>query len=132
MRLNRLPFLILVSLLMWAGIIQLVLAAPTLTADAMPATGPQPSTAAITVNGSAGPACTLPKAADGSVMATCDLAALAVPGVYTIVMTYTYTAGCVNTANAATCTQGGVASSAPFVLTRSAPPAAGPVLRISP
>lgn len=109
-----------------------VISAPTLSAESMPATGPQPSSVAITVNGSLGPPCALPKAADGSVQATCDLATLSVPGTYTIVMTYTYVAGCVNSANAATCQAGGTASSAPFVLTRSAPPAAGPVLRVSP
>ena len=110
----------------------LATAGPTLTAQSLPATGPQPASMAITVNGSAGPSCTLPKAADGSVQGTCDLAALAVPGVYTIVATYTYVAGCVNTANAATCQTGGVASSAPFVLTRIVSPATGPVLLISP
>lgn len=107
-------------------------AGPTLTAQSLPASGPQPSSMSITINGSAGPVCTLPKAADGSVQGTCDLAALAVPGVYTIVATYTYVAGCVNTANAATCQTGGVASSAPFVLTRSVFPATGPALLVSP
>jgi hypothetical protein len=106
--------------------------APTLNADALPATGPQPSTATITVNGGAGPVCSLPKAADGSVQLTCDLATLAVPGTYTIVATYTYVAGCVNSADAATCQNGGVASSAPFALTRVASPVAGPRLRVSP
>lgn len=107
-------------------------AGPTLSADPLPATGVQPSTAAITVNGTAGPACTLPKAADGSMQARCDLTSLAVPGTYSIVMTYTYVAGCVNAANAATCQQGGVASSSPFALQLRAAPAAGPVLRIEP
>ena len=77
-------------------------------------------------------ACTLPKAPDGSVQLTCDLATLAVPGTYTIVATYTYVAGCVNAANAATCQSGGVVSSTPFVLTRVASPVLGPVLRVSP
>lgn len=107
-------------------------AAPTLNAQPVPNTAPQPSTAAITVNGAAGPACTLPVAADGSMTLTCDLVSLAVPGTYTIVATYTYVAGCVNAANAATCSTGGVASSAPFVLTRAAFPATGPALRVSP
>jgi hypothetical protein len=116
--------LILASFCAWA--------APTLTAQSMPATGPQPASMAITINGAAGPACTLPKAADGSVQATCDLASLAVPGTYTIVATYTYVAGCVNTANAATCQTGGVASSTPFAFTRLASPATGPALLVSP
>jgi hypothetical protein len=107
-------------------------AAPTLNAQPVPNTAPQPSTAAITVNGAAGPTCTLPVATDGSMTLTCDLASLTVPGTYTIVATYTYVAGCVNAANAATCSTGGVASSAPFVLTRAAFPATGPALHVSP
>jgi hypothetical protein len=107
-------------------------AGPNLVAQPLPASGPQPTSASITVNGAPGPACTLPKAADGSVQLTCDLASLPASGAFTIVATYTYTSGCVNTANAATCTTGGVASSAPFVLTRRSGNAGGPVLSIEP
>jgi hypothetical protein len=125
---------VIASIIAWclAFLCAAAFAGPTLTAQAMPVSGPQPASMAITVNGSAGPACTLPKAADGSVQGTCDLASLAVPGTYTIVATYTYVAGCVNTANAATCQAGGLASSTPFALTRIASPAVGPVLRIEP
>ena len=122
----------ILSALILLALSSLASAAPTLSAAPMPASGPQPASMSVTVNGAAGPACTLPKAADGSVQGSCDLASLAVPGVYTLVATYTYVAGCVNTANAATCQAGGVASSTPFVLTRAAFPATGPVLLISP
>jgi hypothetical protein len=107
-------------------------AAPTLVAAPLPASGPQPASMSITVNGSPGPACTLTKAADASVQASCDMVSLPVPGVYNIIATYTYVSGCVNSANAATCQNGGVASSAPFNFTRLASPATGPALLVSP
>lgn len=106
-------------------------AAPTLVGDPLPSSGPQPTSASITVNGSAGPSCTLPKATDGSVQMRCDLAALTSPGVYTLVASYVYVAGCTNSTNAATCTDGGTVASSPFVLTRQAG-AAKPTLSVTP
>ena len=122
-------------LLLTAGVLASLgaLAAPTLTADAVPSTGVQPATATLTVNGAAGPACTLPKAADGSVKPSCDLASLAPSATpYTLVLTYNYTAGCVNTPTGAVCTDGGAAASAPFSFTRAAKGAAPSNVQVSP
>jgi hypothetical protein len=105
------------------------IAGPTLTADAYLVN--QPTEASITVNGAAGPVCTLPKAADGSVKPTCDLTSLAL-GSYTIVLTVANVAGCSAATSPATCTKEGRASSAPFFLTLVGGSVSAPVVRVAP
>ena len=123
--------LLLITLAFVAGP---ALAGPTLSSDAYPANLPnaaQPTEVSITVNGAAGPACTLPRAADGSVRPTCDLTSLA-PGSYTIVMSVSNPAACPAQTSPATCTLGGAALSAPFLLKLSPGAVTAPVLRVAP
>jgi hypothetical protein len=103
-------------------------AAPTLTSDPYAVA---PAAATFTVNGGSPKACTLP-AVTGGVQPTCDLASIATPGTYTIVLTVTTNAGCVNTLNAADCSGAGSASSAPFTYKWNGSVVPGPVLRVSP
>ncbi len=107
-------------------------AAPTLSADPYPSTGPQPTSVTLTVNGSPGPACTLVAGTGGSLTPRCDLAALAVPGTYTLVMTAVTTGGCTQPTSPATCTQAGSASSVPFSLSLQGASATRPVVRVAP
>jgi hypothetical protein len=124
-----LSFVMLVGMLMAFGVAN---AAPTLTADPYPATAPQPSSITLTVNGAAGPVCTLAAGTAGALIPTCDLASIPA-GTSTLVMTAVFTKGCVTATNAATCTDGGSASSAPFSYTRRALSASGPdALRVAP
>jgi hypothetical protein len=84
----------------------------TLYADPYPPTVTQPDAASFTVNGGASIACPLVTVAAG-LQLQCPLASITAPGIYTLVVTVTKTAGC----NAAgdTCWGAGSASSAPFV-----------------
>ena len=84
-------------------------AAPTLTADAYPATGVQPDAASFTINGGAPIACTVSTVSAG-VQPACNLASVGTPGAYVLVMTVTKAAGC----SGSTCWAAGSASSAPF------------------
>jgi hypothetical protein len=124
--------------LLCAGILVLLLAsadasaAPTITADPYPATAPQPASITLTVNGAAGPACTLAAGTGGALVPTCDLASIPA-GTATLVMTAVFVRGCVSATNTATCTDGGSASSVPFSYTRKALSASGPsALRVAP
>ncbi len=104
------------------------LAAPTLIADPYPAAAVQPDSASFTVNGGAPIACTLPTVT-GGLQPTCDLASLATPGTYTLVMTVTKAAGCAG----ASCWPAGSASSSPFAYTRLAAGVTAPAaLKVAP
>jgi hypothetical protein len=132
MEISAMRKLLFAAALFVIGLVALpALAGPTLAASPYPASGPQPASVSITVNGNAGPACTLPKAADGSVKPTCDLSSLSA-GSYTIVMTVSSPPGCTSQSSPATCTTIGSASSSPFLLTLSAGVATAPVLQIGP
>jgi hypothetical protein len=111
-----------------------VYAGPTLYAAPYLSTSVQPTTVGLTLNGTPAPAsvtCTLPKNAAGDVTPTCDLTSLA-PGSYTIVMMVSANANCPNPTSPATCTGGGAASSAPFVLNLLPGLATSPTLRVAP
>jgi hypothetical protein len=103
-----------------------------LTAAAYPATAPQPSAATFNVNGGPQIACALLAVANGGIQPSCTLASITSYGTFTLVMIATFAAGCVNVANAATCTTGGVVSSAPFAFTYSSGLASSPVLSVTP
>lgn len=106
-------------------------AAPRLLADPYPATGVQPDTAAVTINGGAPLACTL-VAVTGGLQPQCDLVSITNPGTYTLVMTVTKAASIVNTPGGAVNSPGGSASSAPFSYRLQAAGVAGPTLSVSP
>jgi len=108
-----------------------VFAAPTMVASPYPATGAQPVAAVFTVNGGAPIPCTL-VAVTGGLQPTCNLVSITAPGTYTLVMTVTSNAGCVNTPNAATCVGAGSASSAPFAYSWQGSVVPTPALQISP
>ncbi len=107
-------------------------AAPNLLTAPYPATGPQPSSATMTVNGGAPQACLMRGMPDGAVQPACDLAAITTPGVYTIVVTAVALAGCTNGPNTATCSAGGSVSSDPFSYVLKAALAGKPVLSVTP
>lgn len=104
------------------------LAAQTLTADPYPATVTQPDTAAFTINGGTPIPCTLANVT-GGLQPTCDLASIATPGTYTLVMIVTKAAGCAGNE----CWPEGSASSAPFAyVRRSAGVSAPATLKVAP
>jgi hypothetical protein len=90
-----------------------------------------PAAVTFTVNGGSPIACTLP-AVSGGVQPTCDLASIATPGTYTLILTVTTNVDCVNTLNAATCSGAGSASSAPFAYTWNGSGVPTPVLSVAP
>lgn len=108
-------------------------AAPSLYSQAYPAGPGQPASASVTVDNVSQINCPLVAATDGSVTATCDLAALP-GGTHTLVMTVTNTYGCTTgvDGNSATCTGGGTASSAPFSFVWNLSGASKPVLKVRP
>jgi hypothetical protein len=111
--------LLLVALVTLAASVA-AFAAPHLYADPYPATGVQPDSVTMTVNGGAPQACELTAVA-GGLQPRCDLAALTA-GTYTLVMTASRAAGC----SGSTCWAAGSASSAPFSYTRAASAVAAP------
>lgn len=104
------------------------LAAPTLTANPY---AKAPAAITLTVDGGAPIACTLVQIAGGW-QPTCDLASITAPGTYTLVMTATSNAECINTLNAADCSGAGSASSAPFAYTWRGSSVPAPVLSVAP
>lgn len=92
-----------------------VQAAPTLTSSSYGVATIQPTSATLSVDGTSTIVCTVPKAADGSVAAVCDLATVAA-GTHTLVLTVANTYGCTQSADglSASCVGGGSASAAPF------------------
>ncbi len=106
----------------------LALAAPFLESAPYAANGPQPDAASFTVNGGAPVACQLVARTEG-IVPRCDLASIANPGAYTLVLTVTAKGG-VSGGN--TYTQAGSASSAPFSYTLRAGVATPPVVRLVP
>ena len=92
-------------------------AAPTLMADAYSATGPQPTSAEWSSDGSTWRACTITAR-----VPSCDLANIGAAGSYTLRMRYVYTAGCLGEV----CWAAGAASSAPFAFVWQAVPAQAP------
>jgi hypothetical protein len=132
------PALFFIGLLLWIMVelimafTNLVHAAPFLVASPYPATAGQPEKAWVTT-GSGQIICTLPKAVDGSVTPTCDLASL-VPGSYTLVLTVSNEYACATNPDnsAGSCTLGGSASSAPFGYSIKAGAASAPVLSLKP
>lgn len=107
-------------------------AAPILLADPYPASGVQPDSATLSVNGGSTITCTLPTVT-GGVQPTCDLVSITSPGTYTLVLTVTKNPITVTTADGATTTPGGSASSSPFVWRRLAGGVSAPAsLKIAP
>jgi hypothetical protein len=102
-----------------------VQAAPFLTPDPYPATGTQPDSASMTINGGSPVACSL-ATVTGGIQPKCDLASITSPGSYTLVLTVVKNASIVNGTNTATNTAGSQASSAPFVYVLNATAIASP------
>mgnify|MGYP000087100860 CR=1 FL=1 len=102
-------------------------AAPFIVADPVPATAVQPDAASITINGGTPVACVF-ETVTGGIRPKCDVGNLAF-GTYTIVLTYSKTAGCTNGADTATCTQAGSASAAPFTYVYRAGSVSAPAAR---
>lgn len=104
------------------------LAAPTLTAALYET---PPAGIVFTIDGGTPQACTLAQVTGGW-QPRCDLAGITQPGTYTLVMTATNNAECVNTPNAATCSGAGSASSAPFAYKWRGSSVPVPVLSVAP
>lgn len=92
-------------------------AAPTLLADAHPATGPQPAAAEWSQDSTTWAPCVITAR-----VPSCDLASITTPGSYTLRMRYTYTAAC----NGGDCWAAGAAVSAPFAFRWLGVPATSP------
>ena len=106
-------------------------AAPFLYADPYAATGVQPDTASLTVNGGAPIQCQLMTVTAG-LQPKCDLGSITTVGTYTLVMTVAKAASITNTTGGATNTGGGTASSAPFSYVLRSGNVSAPVLRVAP
>lgn len=93
-------------------------AAPTLTSSSYASTVVQPTSASLSVDGTTTITCTVPRAADGSVAAVCDLATVP-SGTHTLILTVSNAYGCTQSADglSASCVGGGSASAAPFTFT---------------
>lgn len=115
-------------LILLAAVVTAAAAAPTLTANPYAVA---PAAATLSVDGGPPIACTLPSVS-GGVQPTCDLASITAPGTYTLVLTVTKNAECVNTLNAAECSGAGSASSAPFAYTWKGSVVPTPVLSVAP
>lgn len=98
--------LALLAALLFASAAQ---AGPTLTSAPYAMTAAQPDSASLDVGGIPW-ACTLPKAADGSVTPTCDLTGLQ-PGVYPVVLTVKNSQGCYSGPDSWDCAMGGGSAS---------------------
>ena len=106
-------------------------AAPFLYADPYPATGVQPDTASLIVNGGAPIQCQLVTMTAG-LQPKCDLGSITTVGTYTLVMTVAKAASITTTPGGATNTGGGTASSAPFTYVLRSGNVSAPVLRVAP
>ncbi len=102
-----------------------------LTAAVYPSTGFLPTSTAYTINGGSQIACAT-TAVTGGVKPDCSLAAITAFGTYTLVMIVTFPAGCLNTPNQGTCTNGGPVSSDPFQFVYSSGLASKPPLSVGP
>jgi len=92
-------------------------AAPTLTADAYSATGPQPASAEWSSDGTTWRACTI-----AARVPSCDLASIGAAGNYSLRMRYVYAAGCLGEV----CWAAGAAPSSPFAFVWQGVPAQAP------
>lgn len=117
--------LTLLLLALWCS---LSAASPFLTASAWPASNGTLESVTVTIAGGSPVAC----AVDASLVPKCDLASVATPGTYSIVMSWCAKAGVTNGTNTGTASPGGCVSSVPFSFVLRGAPATAPAVLLAP